>query len=548
MAKSRDEVICFGKSRGLLSDYRCRKVNGEYAVIWGEPVFDMKQRTFTCPNEIEGHPIIGVYEAEGDSLAVARFRVLFIDCNLQIFKINKRSFDCLKTIILGEHFSATEDMIKSMILNLQEMNPSLRKKFPKVMYWDGRELNVSNYLNVQSEFVVTVQFDKKGNQKANYRTSDKNIQVGSIVMVEGNNFYARAGAHYEDIEAVVCEINTKFNGFVEKLKPIKSVVSYRSTFVPNDLSNFLDAHELSDGAVVLKRKGRGNKFKELVLPNFEGRKVIIAENGFENCNIGTMTFECDVIGVGKNAFSGATIKKIKNYKKVNYQNVKDDVLRLNILKFALKDYKPGDKKNYLTETILQKDLISLIESSSNRSVFNSEDEIDVTMDRIHAKNLTSFIDFESSNKKMFVLNNICCQNALFMKQIVNGSILSFVSNNYEKILKEIGENATTLLIRKDLYQPWSNFPSCDYEICKIIYELFAVEFSGFNYLFSNSYYHYVPYSDYASETFVNDCLTVIERCKKNNFNINFGFNFDTGKSWTLDDLAKCLNRFSKNCV
>lgn len=545
MAKSKDQVLYFGKTRSGLSAYRCRLINGEYAVCWGEPDFDLDQRHFTCPNDIEGHPVSGVFITSDDSISAARFKVLFIDCNLRVFQTSKRAFDCIKTIIFGEHFTATDGMIKTMIKDLQEMNPSLRKKFPKVKYWDGREVDVSNYINTQTEFAVTVQFDKKGNQKANYRTSDKNIKVGTIVMVEGNNFYARAGAHYEDIEAVVCEINTKFSGFIENLKPIKKVVSYGSNFVPNDLSEYFDVKELPNGVIEIKRKGRGNKFKELVFPDFGGRKVAIAENGFEKCNIGTITFECNVVSVGKDAFIGSTIKKIKNYKKVDYLNVEDDVLRLNLLKHALKDHKPGDKKNYLTEDILTKDLVVLFERAKDKSIFNSEDEIRYAVDRLHNKNLTNYIDFDRSNKKMDILNTICTYNAMDMKQIENKAILSYIKNNYESLLSKECEIVSVLLVRKDIYQSWAGFPKSDLAICELISKIATSYSSSIMNAFSDGYYYHVDYSDYGDSSFINDCVTVIERCKKNNVKIDLGFNYNTGKNTTFDDVIIGLKTLIK---
>ena len=538
MAKSKDQVLYFGKTRSGISAYRCRLINGEYAVCWGEPDFDLDQRHFTCPNDIEGHPVSGVFITSDDSISVARFKVLFIDCNLRVFQTSKRAFDCIKTIIFGEHFTATDEMIKIMIKDLQEMNPSLRKKFPKVKYWDGREVDVSNYINTQTEFAVTVQFDKKGNQKANYRTSDKNIKVGTIVMVEGNNFYARAGAHYEDIEAVVCEINTKFSGFIENLKPIKKVVSYGSNFVPNDLSEYFDIKELPNGAIEIKRKGRGNKFKELVFPDFGGRKVAIAENGFEKCNIGTITFECNVVSVGKDAFIGSTIKKIKNYKKVDYSNVEDDVLRLNILKHALKDYKKDDKKSYLNDEILAKDLITLLERTDDKSIFNSNDEIGYAVDRIHSKNLTNYIDFGRSNNKLGVLKTICTSNAVYMKQIENSQILSFVKDNYESLLKTEFENATVLLIRKDIYQSWAKFENSDQSICELISRI-VTSTSSISSAFS-SYFFVVNYSDYGADSFIEDCKNVLNRCIKNKTQIDVGYSWSLGRKLTLNDVVERL--------
>ncbi|MBQ6730343.1 MAG: hypothetical protein IJR08_00300 [Bacilli bacterium] len=290
--------------------------------------------------------------------------------------------------------------------------------------------------------------------------------------------------------------------------------------------------------IQIQKKGKDRKFKEFIIPSFDGKKVVIANNGFQKCNFGTITFECNVIRVGKDAFAGSTIKKIKNYKKVNYLNVEDDVLRLNLLKHALKDYKQDDKKNYLTDEILAKDLVALLERVDDKSIFNSDDEIGYAIDRIHSKNLTNYIDFGRSSKKMDVLKTICTYNAVFMKQIENNEILSFVKENYESLLKVGFEGTTVLLIRKDIYQSWAGFPNSDQSICELISKIVTTSSSIKN-AFSD-YFYVVNYSDYGADSFIEDCKSVLDRCIKNKTQIDVGYSWSLGRELTLDDVVKEL--------
>ena len=234
-----DEIIRFTKQKEQTPTYRFRIVNGECKIDdCSDYDQKMKMKQFTCPNVIEGYPVVGIYQQKGYGSFCNGCKILLLDCNLQVFETNKKEFNELKTIILGEHFSATQEMINKMIYQLQENNPSLLKKFPEIRYWDGREFEIPSFL-VPLPLVVAVQ-PKNSKRKLIYRTQDRNIKVRSTVMVEKYSTSKKSKEQDEYVEGVVCKIIKKFDGDIEELKEIKSVISYSSDIIINDITNLFD--------------------------------------------------------------------------------------------------------------------------------------------------------------------------------------------------------------------------------------------------------------------------------------------------------------------
>ena len=217
------KINSIGERSKILDRYRYGIYNSRYYVCHSDVTLK-KDRTFYCPRQISGHTINGILpsttygEEELDSLFYCRFRILFIDCELLDFEIAPKSFDSLKRIILGPHFSASEQIIEKMVNELQNKNPSLYKRFPSVEWWNGKKFDVSKYVKEPPRVFVFKDDGSYKNTTFKIQVSDPKIKCGSIVVVEKN--------HYSPISGTVIQEDEKFSGFIESLPIVKKVIEY----------------------------------------------------------------------------------------------------------------------------------------------------------------------------------------------------------------------------------------------------------------------------------------------------------------------------------
>ena len=355
---------------------------------------------YYCPNEVNGYTINGVNNSF-NPCQTARYKVMILDCEVKIFETGKMSFENLKEVWLGEHFKASEEMMKTIIEDLWKKNPALRKKFPIFKYINGPEVNVNKYMPTIQPRVITFEYeDYRTNRKKQLKvqTLDENIKVGSEIEVRHTMFHGRETLGWGDkpyiwYRGVVVEVDTPFSGFVENLDIISKVLSYDSDYNPNQVPDYLEIIDVDNKTLKVNKKGKLKKFKELKIPSFEDKDVIIIKEAFKNCTISKLIIECRIVKVEKGAFEGTKIKKIEGYKNVPYNAIEDEIFRLNVARMALKDYKPGSSKNYLAGEIFNNDLYALIERYNDEFIYPNEDAYLTTLDRLITKGLFKTVDF-----------------------------------------------------------------------------------------------------------------------------------------------------------
>lgn len=400
------------------------------------------------PSEYDNKKISGAY-------IESSYRSIVFDCELETLEFDDKyngDLPNLKKIAFGPNFKISDDNFIKLVKTLEEK--TYKNGFPKVFkckpdsyfgfwFFEDDYLDLVPYLG--NEWIgVTVQFDKRGNDRKKYKTLDKNIQPGTIVTADHGDYYA---------EGTVCEVKTKFNVEFYHRKPINTVIEYKKNDSIKELVDYISVEELSNDTIKIRKKGNSKKFKQLELPTFEGKKVIIAEGAFKGCTIGTLTFNCNVIKVEKDAFLNSSIKTIKNYKNVQFENIEDELLKFLVLHKAAKDYNPKSKKKYLNDDGL-KIVYEFCDELYDRKEIEGVDQYDYYLSHT-ARDLgkNGLFNGFSYRFKTLILKSLSydyCNN--YRNKVMD----AFIKNNYYNLLCEKKWEINTILLLKDIYQSWEN--------------------------------------------------------------------------------------------
>lgn len=457
-----------------------------FSDFWQNDLFPENINLFYIPSQIGDKIISGARIG-------SYFKTILIDCELE--KLELESSDNglkLKNIIFGPNFKMSNDKFVDLVKSIEEKTyevgfPKIFKFFESESWWRNKKLVPrENYDDIVpilgKEWIgVTVQFDKRGNERRRYKTLDKNITLGTIVTADYGEYYA---------EGTVCDIEPKFNKTFYCRKPINTVIEYKKNESIKELVDYISVKELCDDIIKIRKKGNSKKFKNLELPSFEGKKVIISEGAFKGCKIGTIVFNCNVIKVEKDAFQNCDIKRFKKLQNLKFENIEDETLKFLISSEEISKF--NDKpKDYLK----RQDLKAIVALCNH--IITEEQKFRLSINEFDWKLgyiTSSLVEYGLFNEFSNDLKILALEYTF--NDYDDSTVQEYIKDNYYDLLLRRNHNIIRILVKDKFYQSWAKLDNA------MIVHLFNEHLS-------------TDFFSEISDKLVNDLYKILMRCKEN---------------------------------